>query len=85
MYVYIVLFSSQYDDDRRDYDDRRGYYDDRDSYDDRERDRDHRERRRWEERDRRRTDDYHRWVGTIITPLLVRLVGKCCPWWKYQA
>ena len=53
----------QYDDGRKDYGDERGssYRGDKDSYDDRERDRDYRERKRWEERERKRSDDY-RWA-----------------------
>lgn len=52
----------QYDEGRKDYGDERGSYrGDKDSYDDRERDRDYRERKRWEERERKRSDDY-RWA-----------------------
>lgn len=52
----------QYDEGRKDYGEERGSYrGDKDSYDDRERDRDYRERKRWEERERKRSDDY-RWA-----------------------
>ena len=54
----------QYDEGRKDYDDERGSYrGDKDSYDDRERDRDYRERKRWDERERKRSDDYRCALG----------------------